>query len=1489
MLSTTPSLKEVLIHSTDSSGILPSDLLSIKRNTSVMLATSDTLIGQNPTSRQLSFAIQLEPNIIAWKLSSCQFKASTFYQLVAMSNYVSELDISGCSLGICELQELKHCSKKDSCFANLKTLNISNIKVANQGAIDMTKILSNATKLKDLNLSNNIILLLTTSARLKTLSLTKLNLSFTAINGNTVNDIAILLSQNTELNELIISSCDLEATIATTIFKGIRNLLNLIKLNISNGNISNEAADILGVILFQNNLLEKLDLSYNYIQTAGAINIFNKMDSIFHLSVLTISHNNLTDDTANCLTEVLFHNFGLKELNLSYNYLQAAGIAIICKGLNHLAGLIKLNISNNNISSEAAHDIAVVLSHNNSLEELDLGYNNLGASGAVQIFLSMKNYTSLIKFNIGSIGMTDFAADNLVNILNNNVNLKELDLSHNSIQVNGAIRIFNNATIFRLNKLNISYNNITDQAADDIASFISYNSELKVLNLCHNNLQTSGTIKICKTNISKLINLNISHNNIITDAAENIAAFLTYNNKLQVLDLSYNELGCINIFKSIQALSVLKLSNCHFINETATKLATILQCNIKLKEIDLSHNDLSTQVTIKIFAEGMKNISSLKTINISHNMITYEAAKYIATVLSHNTKLKELYLSHNKLSASGAIKFFKGTKHISNLIALYISHNMITDEAANDTANFLLHNTDLKELNFSYNNLSAAGIIKICTGMRNISKLRMFNINHNKISDEAADDIATVLSRNSNLQTLDISSNYLRSAGFAKILHKTKNMIRLTELDIGYNKITIDNITIFNSKPKEFNRFDHTTGAAEVFSIESISRLTDGNFSNILITDVVLDNLTAVLSQNTKIEVLDICNNNLLTSGTIKIFQNITHVTTLTKLNIAHKMIDDEATEYIGTVLSNCSELVEINVSNNNFHNLNILDCLMFSNLTKVNFSNNNISEDTLSEFSDFLSSCTKLEELNLSNTNLRTEGAIKLFKNLTCFTLKIINISGNCITETAANHIAKSLSKNNKLQEIDVSCNAFHSSGISNILASINIASLTKLNISNNVNISFNLIGRYLVHATKLVALDLSYNKVEKASFDDFLIGISILKMLNLQNIGITDETALALVFVLSGNENLQELDLSYNDLHAEGISSIFRRLNISQLTKINISNNAIDEQVADDIGNFLSKNMNLEELDASCNNLHSSGIIKLCKRLTNLSKLTKLKIGGNHFTHLAADNVANLILHNSKLEVVDLSNNDLLADGIISIFNSMKNMFTLTSVNISHNWITNEAATDIASVLSQNIYLKELYLTNNYMESNGIITLCKGMSNISYLTHLDMSCSKITDVAACDITILLFHNLELEELDLSNNLIQAPGAIKIFSAILAHSNLKKLIICKNAITDKAVDAMAQFLLQSTKLKELDVSYNYLQAVGAVKIFRATKSTNLIKLNMSNNMINDDAADGIMAILSTVTKLKEVNLNDNKMSHFKINNLMDECRSKYTKLILHL
>ena len=1420
LLNAIPWLEELLIHSTDSSCILISDLFAVQRsNTAILLINSDTLIGQNPTSRQLSLTLQLESSITVWKLPNCHFSVQTFYQLAIMLSDVSELDISGCSIAECDLQEIMKCSKQTNFFANLIKLDISFNTINGKTASIIAGILSQNTKLEELNISSCDLQAAGAVKIFKGLKyilhLTKFNISHNGINDEVMEELAEILSQNVKLKELDLSYNFLKTKGAVKILKGMKSILHLSKFNIGHNKITDDVADDLAKFLSHNFGLTELDLSYNYLQATGVKSIFKGMRSIFHLTKFNMSHNAITDQVADNLAKILSHNVDLMELDLSYNCLQATGTSIICKRMNDLTKLIKLNISNNHINGEAAHDIGAILSQNKSLKELDLSWNNLGASGTVQVFLSMKSFIRLTKLNVSSIGMTDFAANDVTAVLNNNIKLKELDLSHNNIQAVGAMQIFRNI-ISNLNKLNISHNNITDHAAEDIAEFISHNTELEELDLCHNNLQAAGVVKICKANISKLIKLNISHNNITTIASNDIATSLSHNNRLQVLDMSYCNLGFIRIFKNMQTLSVLKITNCCIINEAAKELATVLLNNIKLKEIDLSHNDLSTSDIIKVF-EGMKNMSDLIAIDISHNMITDEAADNIASVLVSNTKLMELDVSHNSFAALGVIKIFEGMKNISNMTKLNISHNMITDEAA--------------------------------------------------------DNIATVLSHNNNLLMLDISSNYLKSAGCVKILSRIKNIPHLTKLDISSNNIAINTDATYLSS--EINLV-HTTGATKVFrSIENISSLKTINCAHIMIADVALDELTAFLLQNTELEELDISGNNLQTTGAIQLFQNIKYFTTLKMLNIANNRITDEATKSIANVLSNCNELVELNLSHNNLRNMSTFDYLTSSNLTKIDLSNNNIDNQTVSELSVFLSHYTKLEELNLANNNLQTTGAIELFKNLTCITLKIINISGNHITIGASSRIAKTLSMNKKLQEVDMSCNTLKEVGVREILSSINISNVTKLNISDNMISGRNIVNYILVHAINLVALDISCNKLELRIANQ--CGSNLIQL----NVKSTDQFTTALKLVLMSNTRLQELDISYNKLRTEFINSIFGKLNISLLTKFNASNNEIGEQAADDIGRFLSRNTRLKELDISCNNLNKFGTKRLFKRIKNLSKLIKIKVSNNYFTHHAADDVAAVLLHNTKLEEIDLSNNNLLAAGAISIFNAMKNMYTLNCINISHNWVTSEVADYIAAVLSHNVFMKELYLANNYLEANGIITLCKIMSKLTYFTHLDMSCNKITDEAAHDIAALLFHNPELRELDLSNNLIQAPGATIILST---HSSLNKINLCRNAITDEAADAIGEFLSPNTKLKEFDVSHNKLQANGAVKIFRAIKNSHLLKLNISSNLINEDAADVIISALSKITKLIEVNLENNKMRSI---HRIQKCVSKTVKLIV--
>ena len=1021
----------------------------------------------------------------------------------------------------------------------------------------------------------------------------------------------------------------------------------------------------------------------------------------------------------------------MKELDLSHNNLDATGIRNICRKLN-ISYLTKINIGNNAIGEQAADDIGNFLSKNTELKELDLSHNNLDATGIRNIFRKL-NISRLTKINISNNAIGEQAADDIGNFLSKNTELKELDLSHNNLDATGIRNICRKLNISHLTKINISNNAVGKQAADDIGNFLSKNTELKELDLSHNNLDATGIRNICrKLNISHLTKINISNNAIGEQAADDIGNVLSKNTELKELDISCNNLyesGIKMLCKRIANLSKLtklKIDGNNITHLAADYVTEVLLYNVKLEEIDISDNSVLAAGVVSIF-NGMKSVFTLRNVNISDNWITYKAADSIAAVLSQNTHLRKLYLRKNYLETNGVIVLCKAMSNILYLTHLDISCNKITHEAAHDITALLIHNPELKELDLSNNLMQTPGVTIVCKAIRTLTNLSKLNIGDNNITGGAARDLAIVLSKMKPLEEFSLNLEASRSSA-VQIFLTMKSCIGLLKLNVGSTEIT------------------------------DLAACTC--------------NIAAVLNGNIKMKELDLSHNNLDATGISTIFK---------KLNISH--------------------------------------------LIKINISNNVIGEQAADDIGNFLSKNTELKELDLSHNNL---------------------------------------------------CAA----GISNICRKLNISHLTKINISNNA--------------------------VGEQAADD--IGN-----------------------FLSKNTELKELDLSHNNLDATGIRNICRKLNISHLTKINISNNAIGEQAADDIGNFLSKNTELKELDLSCNNLYESGIKMLCKRIANLSKLTKLKIDGNNITHLAADYVTEVLLYNVKLEEIDISDNSLLAAGVVSIFNGMKSVFTLRNVNISDNWITYKAADSIAAVLSQNTHLRKLCLRKNYLETNGIIVLCKAMSNILYLTHLDISCNKITHEAAHDITALLIHNPELKELDLSNNLMQTPGVTIVCKAIRTLTNLSKLNTGDNNITGGAAwdlaivlskmkpleefslnleasrsSAVQIFLTMKScigllklnvgsteitdlaactcniaavlngniKMKELDLSHNNLDATGISTIFKKLNISHLTKINISNNVIGEQAADDIGNFLSKNTELKELDLSHNNLCAAGISNI---------------
>ena len=811
-------------------------------------------------------------------------------------------------------------------ISSFKKIHINGNMITDEAADDIAFILSQNTNLKELDIScNNLqaVGAIKIFQGIKGIStLTKFNIAHNMITDEAMEYIVNALSSNGKLTELNLSHNNFKNTIT---FKNLK-IANVNKFNFSNNNINKTSTKFNGIALFKFlsrcTNLQVLDLSSTNLQDTGCIEMLNALD-IYSLIKIDISNNGIQTHAADKIAVLLSKNDDLEELDLSCNHLQELGIRNVLDSLNIL-NLKKLNISNNHmyITSDPNH-IGGILVSATTLTELDLSYNYLSAR-YIYCFLCQAEdiFMNLIKFNISGNDISDGAASTLGRVLSKSTKLKELNLSDINLDAEGVSKIFNWLRVSNLIKFSISHNNITDLEADYIAAFLSENTDLEELDLSHNKLQSAGAKSICRTNLSKLTHFNISHNNIKIEAANDIAAFLSSNAKLQVLDLSYNYLHA-KIFSGIKHISnliSLDISHNIIIDEATEELATVLLHNFKLQELDFSYSNLSSSDAVNIF-KGMKNITNLISFNISHNTINDEAADELATVLVHNFKLQELDFSYNNLSSPDAVKIFKGMKNITNLISFNISHNTINDEAADELATVLVHNFKLQELDFSYNNLSSPDAVKIFKGMKNITNLISFNISHNTI---AADELASVLLHNSKIQQLCFSHNSSSTSDVLKNFKGMKNISNLSSLNINHNMITdevAENVANVLFQNKHLQILDmsisclKSKGCIKIFNgMINIFYLRKLDISHNEITSEAANIIAAALAQNIKLEELDISYNDLQSSGAIKIFQGIKYTETLMNLNIAHNKITEEATESIIYILQSNYELKHLNI-----------------------------------------------------------------------------------------------------------------------------------------------------------------------------------------------------------------------------------------------------------------------------------------------------------------------------------------------------------------------------------------------------------------------------------------------------------------------------------------------------------------------------------------------------------------------------------------------
>ena len=497
-------------------------------------------------------------------------------------------------------------------------------------------------------------------------NLTKFSMCCCSISIVEMTAILKLLGGNPNLNALHFSHNDLGRIEVDAYTAEISTLACLSTFTLVEPEMPSIGADKLLGALNLNMNAEVFGLSDHKLQAmqTSCMEISQALRSNSSIVILEIpKFNSKDEESMDLLMTTIKASPLLQKIDVSQNYLNTAGVKKFATAIEKTMNLESLIMRSNDINEDAAEALADSLKNKSSLEVLDLGVNRIHAGGAIKISQALKNNTTLQKLNLHNNVIESYAAEEISLMLTNKTNLLEINISQNSFKSQGIIVIAKSLqTIHSLKVINLSLNKITSEASTHISSVLTSNPSLESINLSHNKLQTPGCVNICKAMKNQHHNLkvfNIGCNEIQPEAAHSIAHSLKGKRELETFSIHGNILntGMTTVISELKSttkkLKELNLNKSGKINhKAAQKLSQVIRENPLLEMLDISSTQLQKSGVASIFS-ALTNNKTLQVLNASHNQIDDAAVENLTHSLSNNFSLRELRLHGNPLSDKG--------------------------------------------------------------------------------------------------------------------------------------------------------------------------------------------------------------------------------------------------------------------------------------------------------------------------------------------------------------------------------------------------------------------------------------------------------------------------------------------------------------------------------------------------------------------------------------------------------------------------------------------------------------------------------------------------------------------------------------------------------------------------------------------------------------------------------------------------------------------
>ena len=425
-----------------------------------------------------------------------------------------------------------------------------------------------------------------------------------------------------------------------------------------------------------------------------------------------------------------------------------------------------------------------------------------------------------------------------------------------------------------------------------------------------------------------------------------------------------------------------------------------------------------------------------------------------------------------------------------------------------------------------------------------------------------------------------------------------------------------------------------------------------------------------------------------------------------------------------------------------------------------------------------------QLRELDLSDNDLRSQGAATLAGSAALAGLECLRLAGNRLGSDGAGAVAVSHTLTG-LRVLDLSHNGIGPSGMAALALSSNVGRLRTLLLAQN---SLGLQGiELLLQSNRFAALE----------------------ELNLSSNGFGAQGAMALSSSPFARR-LKHLDVSNNQLGDAGLAALLGASHLSGLRALDIAQNDITDAGATLLGGASSE---LERLDVSRNQLGPAGATALGAALPRM-RLSVLRVDG---CGIDGDGVATIIQSGrgiltdlgaagnalgpggarrlaavpeaATLQQLDLSGNALGSAGVDAVALSpyLKN---LRRLSLNSNDIADESGPATARALEMLPNLEEVQLQDNGLGPATAVALATSPV-AARLVRVDVAHNRLGDAGAGALAQGRWH--ALRELDVERNNIGLGAAASILTAP-GMGLLSRVNFAHNAVTGETdIHSLAQ------------------------------------------------------------------------------------------------